>query len=239
MDDLSLLIVDDEALIRAGLRLLLDGAEGIRVVGEAADGGAAVRAVRTLAPDVVLMDIRMPVLDGIAATAEILRESPATSILVLTTFDAEATVLGALQAGAQGFLLKDTPPAELVAAVRGAAQGRIALSATATRRLIAAAVRAPEPARRRHAELRLAALSAREREVAEAIGRGATNAEIAAELFISLATVKSHVSRIMEKLPAENRVQIALCVYEAQESGDPTPRHDLEGNPGHAWPRSP
>lgn len=214
-----MLLVDDEQLVRAGLRLLLDGSDGIRIVGEAGDGLAAVEQTARLRPDVVLMDIRMPRLDGIASAKRILAADPTAKVVMLTTFDADAEVLGALESGAQGYLLKDTPPGELVAALHQVAQGRMILSPTVTRRLVGAATRRATSERERAAAERLERLTAREREVAEAIGRGLTNAEIMQELFLSLATVKTHVRRIMEKLPADNRVQVAICVHEAGAGG--------------------
>ncbi|MBN8206808.1 response regulator transcription factor [Microbacterium esteraromaticum] len=215
MAELRLLLVDDEQLVRAGLRLLLDGSEGIRIVGEANDGLSAVEAYARVRPDLVLMDVRMPRMNGIQATAQILSEDPAARILILTTFDADAEVLGALQSGAQGYLLKDTPPVELVAALHDVAHGRMMLSPSVTRQLVGAATSGRSEGRRQAALDRLALLTPREREVAEAVGKGLTNAEITQALYLSLATVKTHVRRIMEKLPAENRVQVAICVHEA------------------------
>ncbi|MEU9504772.1 response regulator transcription factor [Micromonospora sp. NPDC048170] len=213
------LVVDDDALVRAGLSMILGGVPDLHVVGEAADGSEVPAAVAACAPDVVLMDIRMPRLDGLAAT-EALRASPdPPEVLVLTTFDADEQVLRALRAGAGGFLLKDTPPAEIVRAVRRVAAGEATLSPTVTRRLIDH-VTGPGTAggsdpRRERALRQLAGLSEREREVAVALGRGRTNADIAAELFMSVATVKAYVSKLLVKLDLNNRVQVALLVHDA------------------------
>jgi DNA-binding NarL/FixJ family response regulator len=210
----SVLVVDDEYLIRTGLRLLLDGVDGITVVGEAANGAEALEAVATLAPDVVLMDIRMPVMSGLEAIDRLLDRDPACRVLVLTTFDNDQTVLQALQQGAVGFLLKDTAPEDLVDAVRQAARGRIPLSPSVTRQLVGRAAGAVD-GRSTQALAALDALTARERDVAVAVARGDTNAEIADTLFVSLATVKTHLGSVMAKLGATNRVQVALRVYEA------------------------
>ncbi|MET7965498.1 response regulator transcription factor [Micromonospora sp. NPDC005305] len=213
------LIVDDDALVRAALSMILGGVPDLRVVGEATDGAEVPAAVAAYAPDLVLMDIRMPRVDGLAAT-EALRAAPdPPEVLVLTTFDADEQVLRALRAGASGFLLKDTPPAEIVAAVRRVAAGEATLSPAVTRKLIAH-VTAPAPARapdtRRERALRLLdGLTEREREVAVALGEGRSNAEISAELFMSVATVKAYVSRLLTKLDLNNRVQVALLVQDA------------------------
>ncbi|MEV6372486.1 response regulator transcription factor [Micromonospora musae] len=214
------LIVDDDPLVRAGLSMILGGVPDVRVVGEAADGGEVPAAVAAGRPDVVLMDIRMPRLDGLAAT-EALRALPdPPEVLVLTTFHADEQVLRALRAGAAGFLLKDTPPAEIVQAVRRVAAGEATLSPAITRALIAHVTgAAPAPVgadpRRERALRLLAALSEREREVAVALGRGRTNAEIAGELYMSVATVKAYVSRLLTRLELNNRVQVALLVHDA------------------------
>jgi len=209
------LVVDDDALVRAGLRLILGGDPGLVIVGEAADGLQAVELARTERPDVVLMDIRMPRLDGLAATERLLAADPATRVVVLTTFDTDDMVVSALRLGAVGFLLKDTPPEELVGAVRAVAGGRPILSPSVTAQLIATVRAESPPGRSREAVDRLEVLSEREREVAVGIGRGLSNGEIAAELYMSVATVKSHVGRLFAKLGVENRVQIAICVHEA------------------------
>lgn len=216
MADLTLLIVDDEALIRAGLRLLLDGTPGLRVVGEAEDGRRALARAAELKPDLILMDVRMPTMDGLEATRQLLRSDTASKVLVLTTFDTDDTVLEALRVGAIGFLLKDTPPRELIEVIRQAGAGRIVLSPEVTRKLIDHAVRGPGADRRHDARDRLSRLTERELELAKALARGASNVELAAQLFISLATVKTHVGSIMTKVGASNRVQVALCVYEAE-----------------------
>jgi DNA-binding NarL/FixJ family response regulator len=196
--------------------MMLAGAEGIEVVGEADDGRGVLPAVDRHRPDVVLMDIRMPHLDGIAAT-RLLRGQPSPpEVIVLTTFDADELVVRALQAGAAGFLLKDTPPAEIVRAIELVHAGDGMLSPAVTRRLIAlVAGHSDAGERRESACARLDSLSAREREVALAVGRGCANADIAAELHMSVATVKAHVSRLLSKLEVDNRVQIALLVQEA------------------------
>lgn len=210
----SVLLVDDDALVRSALRLILGGDPAITVVGEASDGLEGVALVESLRPDVVLMDIRMPRLDGLAATERALALQPDLVVVVLTTFDTDDMVLSALRLGARGFLLKDTPPADLVAAVRAAAAGQPMLSPSVTGQLIAA-VAATGPRQDAEARARLATLTEREHEVALAVARGQSNAEIAASLFMSVATVKSHVGRLFGKLGVENRVQVAICVHEA------------------------
>ncbi|WP_329379501.1 response regulator transcription factor [Streptomyces sp. NBC_01716] len=212
---IRLLIVDDDPLVRAGLTFMLGGADGIEIVGEASDGAEVEALVRELTPDVVLMDIRMPAMDGLTATELLRARAGAPEVLVLTTFHADEQVLRALRAGAAGFVLKDTPPAEIVAAVRQVAAGEPVLSPAVTRQLMTHVAGAPTPVRKDTATGRLARLGAREREVALAVGRGSSNAEIAAELYMSLPTVKAHVSRILAKLDLNNRVQIALLVHDA------------------------
>ena len=214
---IRVLLVDDDPLVRSGLKLMLSGAEQIEVVGEVDDGRGVLPAVDKHHPDVVLMDIRMPELDGIAAT-DLLRAQPqAPQVLVLTTFDADELVVRALRAGAAGFLLKDTPPAEIVRAIELVHAGDGTLSPPVARRLIALVAGDPDAGvRHEKARARFDSLSAREREVALAVGRGLSNAEIAAELYMSVATVKAHVSRLLTKLGVDNRVQIALLVQEAQ-----------------------
>nr|WP_229399551.1 response regulator transcription factor [Micromonospora okii] len=217
------LIVDDDALVRAGLSMILGGAPELLVVGEAADGDQVPAAVAAREPDVVLMDIRMPRVDGLTATEALRAQPRPPEVLVLTTFDADDQVLRALRAGAAGFLLKDTPPAEIVRAVCRVAAGEATLSPTVTRQLIRH-VTAADPAgghrggvdpRRERALRLMAGLSEREREVALALGAGRTNAEISAELFMSVATVKAYVSRLLTKLDLNNRVQVALLVHDA------------------------
>ena len=214
-------LVDDDPLVRAGLTMILGGDPGLEVVGEAADGSEAVGLVRRTSPDVVLMDIRMPRRDGIAATGDVLALPNAPRVLVLTTFDADEMVLRALRVGAHGFLLKDTPPARLVDAVRTVAAGEPILSPSATSALIAAVAgrgdEADSAARRRRTDARRAldGLTDREREVAVALGRGLTNLEIGSALHLSVATVKAHVGRILTKLGLENRTQVAILVHDA------------------------
>jgi DNA-binding NarL/FixJ family response regulator len=209
------LLVDDDALVRAGLRLILSSADDLQVVGEADDGAHAVAAVREHRPDVVLMDIRMPQLDGIAATAALRRMDRPPQVIVLTTFQADQQVLSALRSGASGFLVKDTPPDEIINAVRLVASGEAIISPSVTRTLLAHFEDVDASDRRRAAAQRLATLTDRELEVAAAIGTGASNAQVAASLFMSEATVKAHVSRLLTKLDANNRVQIALVVHDA------------------------
>ncbi|WP_422745665.1 response regulator [Micromonospora sp. WMMD754] len=213
------LIVDDDPLVRGALSMILGGVPDLTVVGEATDGAEVPAAVAAHAPDVVLMDIRMPRVDGLAATEALRATAEPPEVLVLTTFDADEQVLRALRAGASGFLLKDTPPAEIVAAVRRVAAGEATLSPAVTRKLIAhvtAAAPAPGPDPKRDRAVRLLdGLSEREREVALLLGRGRTNAEISAELFMSVATVKAYVSRLLTKLDLNNRVQVALLVQDA------------------------
>jgi DNA-binding NarL/FixJ family response regulator len=215
---IRVLLVDDDALVRSGLRMMLAGAAGLEVVGEAADRREVLGAVDLHRPDVVLMDIRMPQLDGIAATRLLAAQPDPPAVVVLTTFDADELVLRALQAGAVGFLLKDTPPAEIVRAIELVHAGDRMLSPTVTRRLISmVAGDSDAGARADHARDRMAELSPRERDVALALGRGETNAEIAAALHLSVATVKAHVSRLLDKLEVDNRVQIALLVQAGGE----------------------
>ncbi|WP_030621848.1 response regulator [Streptomyces sclerotialus] len=214
----DVLIADDDPLVRAGLAVMLGGAPDLRVVAEAGDGAEAVRLARQHRPDVVLMDIRMPVMDGLAATEELRAMSDAPEVLVLTTFDADAYVLRALRAGAAGFALKDTPPPEIVSAIRRVAEGQPVLSPAVTQRLIDRVVSAQDhTGRRRAAEERLAVLSDRERAVALGIGQGKSNAEISGTLFLGVSTVKTYVSSILTKLGLNNRVQIALLVHDSGE----------------------
>jgi DNA-binding NarL/FixJ family response regulator len=213
---IRVLLVDDDALVRSGLRIMLAGAANLDVVAEAADGHEVLGAVDLHRPDVVLMDIRMPRLDGIAATRLLVAQPDPPAVVVLTTFDADELVLRALQAGAAGFLLKDTPPAEIVRAIEIVHAGDAMLSPAVTRRLISlVAGDSDAAARADHARDRLAALSPRERDVALAVARGQANAEIAAALHLSVPTVKAHVSRLLDKLDVSNRVQIALLVKDA------------------------
>ena len=210
------LLVDDDPLVRSGLRMMLAGADSVEVVGEVDDGRGVLAALDRHRPDVVLMDIRMPGVDGIAATSLVRAQPDPPSVLVLTTFGADELVLRALRAGASGFLLKDTPPAEIVRAIELVAGGDSMLSPAVTAQLIALVAGDGEAAvRRESAQTRLASLSPREREVADAVGLGRSNAEIAADLHMSVATVKAHVSRLLSKLEVDNRVQIALLVQDA------------------------
>ena len=207
---IRVLIVDDQSLIRLGFRMVLDAADGIEVVGECADGAEAVDATGRLRPDVVLMDVRMPGVDGIEATARITHHHPETRVLVLTTFDLDEYAFGALRAGAGGFLLKDAGRDELVAAVRAVAAGEATLAPRVTRRMIELVTAAGAPA---PAPVRTESLTARERDVLDAMARGLTNTEIAAALFLGESTVKTHVGRILAKLPARDRVHAVLIAH--------------------------
>ncbi|WP_395817597.1 response regulator [Curtobacterium flaccumfaciens] len=232
-------LVDDDQLVRVGLRMLLSGDDGLVVVGEAGDGLEAEAVIASTSPDVVLMDIRMPRCDGLVATERELRRRPDLAVLVLTTFEGDDLVLGALQAGARGFLLKDTPPHELVQAVRTVAAGRSILSPSVLDRVIAFAAgprsgqaaggpgggpagsSAGAASDDTEARRLLALLTEREREVALAVANGASNAQIAADLYVGLATVKTHVGHVYEKFGVENRVQLALVVHAARR-GEPS-----------------
>ncbi|GMA32653.1 response regulator [Litorihabitans aurantiacus] len=241
---IRVLLVDDDPLVRAGLRLMLEVAPDVAIVGEASDGAEVVDLVGALAPDVVLMDIRMPRVDGVAATAELARLGPrAPGVLVLTTFGADATVVAALRAGAAGYLLKDTPPAQIVEAVRRVADGEPAFSPDVTRALVALATaggggagagiaetpsptaseavagRDPRGVAREAARVRIAALTPREHEVADAVAQGLSNAEIAASLYLSTSSVKVHLSSALAKLGMVNRVQLAILAHEARGPG--------------------
>jgi DNA-binding NarL/FixJ family response regulator len=212
---IRVLLVDDDPLVRAGLAMIIASASDLLVVGEAGDGLEAVEAVLAHRPEVVLMDIRMPRLDGIAATTRLRTMPTPPEVLVLTTFEADAYVLDALRAGASGFLLKDTPPPEILAAIRQVAAGGTTLSPSVARTVIDHIAQAAGDERRASAEGVLAAVSKREREVAVEISRGRSNAEIADILFLSEATVKAHVSRLLTRLDLNNRVQIAILVHDA------------------------
>ena len=206
-------------MVRSALRMMLGGNSGIDVVGEAANGEESLTLVPASGAEVVLMDIRMPVRDGLSATELLLQRHPGLKVIVLTTFDTDDMVLSALRLGAAGFMLKDTPPARLVEAVRTVAAGQPMLSPSVTAQLIAA-VSQPAPAesdRSVSARSSMAALTDREREVAVAVGRGLSNAEISAELFMSVPTVKTHVGRLFTKLDVDNRVQLAILVHDAAE----------------------
>jgi DNA-binding NarL/FixJ family response regulator len=212
---IRVVIVDDDALVRAGLLMILGGAPDIDVVAEAVDGREGLQAARTHRPDVVLMDIRMPHLDGLEATETIGSWSDPPRVIVLTTFDADDYIARALGAGASGFLLKDTPPAAIIDAIRRVAAGDPMLSPSVTSRLIAQLTAGAGPDRSRAAKDRLVGLTDRERDVAVAVGAGLSNAEIAARLYLSVPTVKAHVSHLFTKLEVTNRVQIAICVHDA------------------------
>ena len=214
MTPLRVVIADDQALVRAGFRMILEADSGVQVVGEAPDGEEAIALVRRLRPDVVLMDVRMPVLDGLEATRRILSVSPAPRVIMLTTFDVDEYVYTALQAGASGFLLKDVSPEQLVAAVRLVAAGDALLAPSITRRLVE---RFAKPAavvpQSNSAELNT--LTSREREVLVLMARGLSNAELADRLTLSEATVKTHVARILSKLGLRDRVQAVVLAYES------------------------
>ena len=216
---IRVLIVDDQALVRAGFRVLLDTAADIEVVGEAENGEEAILAAHELNPDVILMDIRMPKMDGLEATRRILEDAHGVDtavgprVLVLTTFDADTYVYEALRVGASGFLLKDTDTAQLIQAVRVVADGEALLAPSVTRRLIAEFASRPEVRRARPKELD--SLTEREREILTLVARGLSNQEIAEALFISPATAKTHVSRVMMKLQARDRAQLVVMAYEA------------------------
>jgi DNA-binding NarL/FixJ family response regulator len=216
---IRVLIVDDDALVRAGLTMLLAGTDDVHIVGEAANGAEAVAKVDAFGPDVVLMDIRMQGMDGLAATELLRRRERAPEIIVLTTFDIDDYVVRALRAGASGFLLKDTPPQDIVKAIRLVASGDPMLSPTVTRQLIEHVVDQGAGARRSEARASLDRLSERERQVATAIAQGKSNAEIGRELFMSVATVKAYVSRLLSKLDLNNRVQVALLAHDAGSTG--------------------
>ncbi|MEO3875442.1 response regulator transcription factor [Nonomuraea sp. B12E4] len=211
---IRVLIVDDEELVRSGLRLILEAAGDIVIAGEARDGAEAVSAVPRLRPEVVLMDVRMPGMDGLTAASQILSRPDPPKLVMLTTFDLDEYVHEALRLGAVGFLLKDTPPRELAAAVRTVAGGHAMLSPSVTKRLLAAYVdRAPS--RAETARRQLAGLTGREEDVVRAVARGLSNAEIGRELHLTEATVKAHVSRVLAKLGLANRVQAAILVHDA------------------------
>lgn len=209
---ISVLLADDQELVRAGFRMILEAQEGIEIAGEAGNGREALARAREVRPDVVLMDIRMPVLDGIAATRQIIAEGLPSRVLVLTTFDDEQIVYDAMKAGASGFLLKTAPPARLADGVRTVAAGDALLAPTITRRLIEEFVRQPPPGQTTPRQLD--ELTEREREVLGLIARGLSNAEIAAQLVVSDATVKTHVNHLLQKLNLRDRVQAVVLAYE-------------------------
>ncbi|MFI0350753.1 response regulator [Actinomadura sp. 9N407] len=223
---IRVLIADDQALVRDGFGMILAAQPDLDLVGEASDGAEAIRAARELSPDVVLMDVRMPNVDGIEATAAICRDT-AAKVLVLTTFDLDEYVYDALRAGASGFLLKDMRRAELVDAVRVVAAGEALLAPTVTRRLIADVVARAAPPAARSGE-RLAALTARETDTLRQVARGLSNAEIARELFVTEHTVKTHVSSLLSKLGLRDRVQVVVLAYETglvRPGENPAPGH--------------
>ena len=226
---IRLFLVDDQELVRAGFRMVLDAQADMTVVGEAGDGLAALDAIEATRPDVVLMDIRMPRLDGVETTKRLQERGEAARVLVLTTFDLDEYVFAALKAGASGFLLKDAGPAELLAAIRAVHAGDAAMAPSTTRRMLERFVpdlpdegaESAAAAQRRTAASRLAPLTEREREVLEAVGRGLTNTEIAAELFLAEATVKTHIGRVLHKLELRDRVQMVITAYETGLVGRP------------------
>ncbi|WP_405615009.1 response regulator transcription factor [Streptomyces sp. NBC_01511] len=221
---IRVLLADDDALVRAGLRMMLRGADGIEIVAEVADGAQVAAAVRDTAPDVVLMDIRMPVMDGITATRELTAAGaasdaePAPRVIVLTTFDSDSTVLRAMRAGAAGYLLKHTEPEEIVEAVYRAARGEPVLSPSAARALIDHAAGRPDDrtAGAAQAARRLALLTEREREIAGAVAEGLSNTEISERLYVSVGTVKATISSALAKLGLDNRLQLALLAHDAR-----------------------
>jgi DNA-binding NarL/FixJ family response regulator len=213
---IQVLLVDDQSLLRMGFRLILEAEPDIEVAGEAADGATGVSMAAALRPDVVLMDVRMPGLDGIAATAAITAAGPASRVLILTTFDLDQYVFAGLKAGASGFLLKDAPPAELLSAVRTVAAGDAVLAPSATRRLIDQfAPLLPDPGRQQDQDALLSQLTDRERDVFAELAAGRSNREIAAALHLSEGTVKIHVGRILAKLGLRDRVQAVVLAYES------------------------
>jgi DNA-binding NarL/FixJ family response regulator len=212
MTRVRVLVVDDDDLMRAGLRAVLGADERIEVVGEAADGSVAVARTRALRPDVVLMDVRMPGLDGIAGTRAILASEPRVKILILTTFEQDDYIFGALTAGASGFLLKRASPEELIAAIHAVAAGDSLLAPSVTRRVIDRMTRPPTPDS--SAARAIADLTPREREVLELVARGLSNAEIAVTLVVEESTVKTHVKRVLSKLALRDRVQAVIFAYE-------------------------
>jgi DNA-binding NarL/FixJ family response regulator/class 3 adenylate cyclase len=214
-DGIRVLIADDQALVRAGFKMILEAEEDVEVVGEASDGGQAVEEVRRLQPDVVLMDVRMPELDGIEATRRLMRDQAvSTKVVMLTTFDMDEYIYEALQAGASGFLLKDVPPEQLVDGIRAVASGDALLAPSITKRVIEEFVRRP-PEAARTPPPELSELTERELEVLKSLARGLSNAEIAQELFVSETTVKTHVAHVLRKLDLRDRVQAVVFAYES------------------------
>ena len=213
-------LIDDDPLVRAGLKLMLGGREGVDFVGDGSDGSEAAALVAEHRPDVLLMDIRMPGKDGLTATEELMAHKDAPRVVILTTFDSDDSVLRALAAGAAGFLLKDTPPDRMLEAIKQVAAGEHTLSPSVVSQVIAAATRHRGDPRREDARADLAVLNAREKDIAIAIGRGLTNAEISARHYLSLATVKGVVTQIFDKLGLTNRVQVAIKVHDAGWADD-------------------
>ncbi|GLZ08028.1 DNA-binding response regulator [Actinomadura sp. NBRC 104412] len=211
-DPIRVLIADDQVLLRGSLRVLLDTTPGFEVAGEAGDGAETVELAAVAKPDVILMDVRMPIMDGIEATRRICSTMPDIRVLILTTFDLDAYVYAGLRAGASGFLLKDTVPADLLAAVRVVASGEALLAPTVTRRLIAEFANRPDAGRPRSADLDL--LTAREREVLTLVARGLSNTELADHLSLSVATIKTHIGHLLAKLHARDRAQLVIVAYE-------------------------
>jgi DNA-binding NarL/FixJ family response regulator len=213
---IRVLLVDDQSLLRMGFRLILEAEPDMEVIGEAGDGASGVSMAAALQPDVVLMDVRMPRMDGIAATASIIAADPASKVLILTTFDLDQYVFAGLKAGASGFLLKDAPPAELLTAIRTVAGGDAVIAPTATRRLIDQFARLlPDPGRQQNRDAVLSKLTDRERTVFTELAAGRSNREIATELHLSEGTVKIHVGRILTKLGLRDRVQAVVLAYES------------------------
>jgi DNA-binding NarL/FixJ family response regulator len=213
---IRVLLVDDQSLLRMGFRLILEAEPDMEVVGEAGDGASGVSMASALHPDVVLMDVRMPGMDGIKATASIIEARPASKVLILTTFDLDQYVFAGLKAGASGFMLKDAPPAELLAAIRTVAGGDAVLAPTATRRLIDQfASLLPDPGKQQDRDAVLSKLTDRERTVFAELAAGRSNREIATELHLSEGTVKIHVGRILTKLGLRDRVQAVVLAYES------------------------
>jgi DNA-binding NarL/FixJ family response regulator len=212
-DTCRVVVADDQAIVRAGFRMLIDAEPDLVVVGEAANGAEAVEVAASTSPDVVLMDIRMPVLDGIEATRRITTAGPVPRVLILTTFDLDEYVFGALRAGASGFMLKDRPPEELLSGIRVIAAGEALLAPNVTRRLIGHFARQPDPLRAKPEAL--AGLTAREREVLGLIATGLSNTEIAGQLVMSVPTVKTHIGRILAKLGARDRAQLVVIAFQA------------------------
>lgn len=212
----TIVLIDDDALVRAGLKLILGGAKDLQVVAEGADGDEVAALVAEHRPDVVMLDIRMPRVNGLDAARELLADPAAPKVIILTTFDADEMVLKALSVGAAGFLLNDTPPERMIESIRQVAAGEHTLSPSVVAQVIAAATKGVANSRRTEALADLDRLTSREREVAVAIGQGLTNADIARSQYMSLATVKAHVTKILDKLGMNNRVQIAIRVHDAE-----------------------